>query len=168
MSFRRFHSITSVTDKYIILPEYSSHIQTISTQRHLERGTWLFIQKVIFVNPRDIFSFFSALFLLFCSNTAGLSCVPCMFSHLFALLFSAFCCGVGTVCAPRPMFWAIRLAPASWSSCLDTSSAAKTWRWETRCWRRRRGRNHTSSSPRTVILKMTNALTVNQTCSWIC
>lgn len=75
------------------------------------------------------------------------------------------CFGPGTVFVPPPTFWEIRSEPASWSSCPDTSSAAKTWRWETLCSKRKRGRNRTNSSPRTVILKTTNVLTVNQTCS---
>lgn len=72
---------------------------------------------------------------------------------------------IGIVCALPPMSWATRLALALSSSCPDTSSAAKMWRWETQCWRRRRERNLTNSSPRTATLRMTNAATANPTCS---
>lgn len=83
-----------------------------------------------------------------------------------ALLFSLLLFFLlGTVYVPPPMFWGIQSELASLSSCLDTSSAAEMWRWETQFWRRKRGRNLTSSSPRIVILKMINVLTVNQTCS---
>lgn len=98
------------------------------------------------------------------SKTAGLTYTPCVVS-LICPLNSVFPWVVGTACVPQPMFQGIRLEPALWSFCLDMSFAAKTWRWGTQCWRRRRGRNLTSSSPRIVILKMTNVLTVNQTCS---